>query len=58
MMPDKPKAPPPPPYTPTRADAVTALDTNTPLGRESYISTGSTGLDRKASTKKKSLIGN
>lgn len=57
MTPDV-KKPPPPPYTPTRADTVTALDTSTPLGRASMVSTGSpTGLQRKATTRKASLIG-
>lgn len=54
----KPKVPnvPPPPFTPTRADTVQPVDTG-PVGAESLISTGSTGLSRKPETKKRSLIG-
>lgn len=51
------KAPPPPPTTPTRAQAAGDV---VPLagGFSSLVSSGaSTGLARKAETKKRSLIG-
>lgn len=55
----KPDAPPPPPSTPTRADA-SVIDSGQQAsqGFSSLISSGSaTGLKRKASTIKQSLIG-
>lgn len=54
----KPKitGPTPPPNTPRRPDS--GLDIGTPTNFQSLISTGSTsGLKRKASTQKRSLIG-
>lgn len=53
------QTPPPPPFTPTRADAsvVTAGESVQALGSQSFISTGSSGLNRKANSKKRSLIG-
>lgn len=54
------KKAPPPPTTPTRADAsrfVAGSSDTTPIGDKSLISTGPQGLERKAETKKRSLIG-
>ena len=55
-----PKAPPPPPNTPTRADAISAgseMRLN-PAGMSSFISSGSErGLKRKANTQKSTLVG-
>lgn len=55
----KPDAPPPPPSTPTRADAsVVDSGRQASAGFSSLISSGAaTGLKRKASTVKPSLIG-
>jgi hypothetical protein len=57
-QPDPPKPPPPPPATPTRADA-SVLDAGrvAASGYSSMISTGSTGLRRRANTVRSSLIG-
>ena len=54
-----PKAPAPPPNTPTRADASVYTSGNQArAGFSSLVSTGSlSGLKRKASTIKNSLIG-
>jgi len=55
-----PKAPPPPPNTPSRADAVGAgsdIRLN-PAGMSSFISSGTArGLKRKATTQKATLVG-
>jgi hypothetical protein len=55
----KPDAPPPPPSTPTRADAsVLEAGKQASQGFSSLVSSGAaTGLKRKASTVKPSLIG-
>lgn len=56
--PSAPKAPPPPPTTPTRADAATTPQNQTSnVGLASLISSGPTGLQKKANTSKKSLLG-
>jgi len=56
--PPKPKPPPPPPNTPTAADSsVYAAGEAADDGYSSLISTTPTGLSRKASTAKRSLIG-
>jgi hypothetical protein len=55
----KPKAPPPPPSAPTRADA-SVIDSQQQArkGFSSLVASGSaTGLTRKATTVKSSLIG-
>ena len=60
LSPDKPKKAPPPPTTPTRADAsVLEAGSSAPImPSSSYIASGSTaGLTRKSSTQKPSLIG-
>lgn len=55
----KPSAPPPPPSTPTRADAsVLEAGQQASQGFSSMVSSGSaTGLKKKASTVKQTLIG-
>lgn len=54
----KPEVPyvPPPPYAPQKAQTVKPLDMS-PSGAASLVSTGPSGLQRKADTKKRSLIG-
>lgn len=55
----KPQKAPPPPHTPTRADASSFVAGSSP-GRtpfSSLISTGPQGLKRKADTEKRTLIG-
>lgn len=54
----KPKTPyvPPPPYTPTAAQAAVPVDA-TPSGLASMVSTGSQGLTRKPEARKRVLIG-
>lgn len=53
--PDTPYVP-PPPYAPTMASAVSPPDPAA-LGAASMVSTGATGLTRKAETRKRTLIG-
>lgn len=56
--PKAPEAPPPPPTTPTSADAsVVEAGSRQASGYSSLVSTGSTGLQRKASTAKTTLLG-
>jgi hypothetical protein len=56
LTPDKPKPPPAPPNTPTRADAQTQAGPEPNYA--TLIATGQTsGLRRKASTAKRTLIG-
>jgi hypothetical protein len=57
--PPKPKKPPPPPMTPTRADASVKMagQNDNLAGYSSLINTSAQGLQRKARTTKRSLIG-
>lgn len=56
--PDPPPPPPPPPAMPTRADAsVITAGNQASAGYSSFISTGNTGLRRRANTVRSSLIG-
>lgn len=58
MFGKKPDKPPPPPTTPTKADAsIVEAGERANLGFSSFISTGTTGLARKAKTQKNTLIG-
>lgn len=61
LTPKAPQKPPPPPSTPTRADSSVReagqRQLGASVGYDSLISTSSTGLARKAETKKRSLIG-
>lgn len=58
--PPAPKKPPPPANAPTRADASVVnagIRDTTPRGFSSLVSSGPTGLSRRAETKKRTLIG-
>ncbi len=55
--PKPPTPPPPPPATPTRADAGGTTHRASNVGVASLITTGATGLQKKATTGKKTLLG-